>query len=113
MTWVHGPTHGEDAATRAAGIVGDGRALVVIGTAAGKRRLVNEFDTYAPLVPVGSYVIVEETIMGGHPVWPSFGPGPWEAVREIIDTNPDFVIDPERERYGLSFNPSGYLKRRS
>ena len=54
----------------------DARALVVLGTASGKRRMVNEFDTYQSLVPVGSYVIIEETIVGGHPVWPSFGPGP-------------------------------------
>jgi hypothetical protein len=30
-----------------------------------------------------------------------------------VETHPDFVADPSRERYGLSFNPSGYLKRRS
>ncbi|MGZ4716432.1 MAG: CmcI family methyltransferase [Acidimicrobiales bacterium] len=114
ITWLHAPTHGEETAARVAEIVGDPpRAMVVLGTASGKRRIVNEFETYAPFVPVGSYVIVEETIVGGHPVWPSFGPGPWEAVREILDTNPSFVADPSRESYGLSFNPSGYLKRRS
>jgi hypothetical protein len=30
-----------------------------------------------------------------------------------VQTFPDFVVDPARERYGLSFNPQGYLKRRS
>jgi len=85
----------------------------VLGTASGKRRMVNEFETYQSLVPVGSYVIVEETIVGGHPVWPSFGPGPFDAAQEIVATHPDFVVDPSCERYGLSFNPGGYLKRRS
>ena len=51
-------------------------------------------------------------MVGGHPVWPSFGPGPFEAVHEILANHPGFVIDPSRERYGISFNPSGYLKRR-
>ena len=31
---------------------------------------------YAPLVPVGSYVIFENTIVNGRPVWPGYGAGP-------------------------------------
>jgi cephalosporin hydroxylase len=114
ITYLTAPTSGDETSQRVREITGpDARGLVVLGTAAGKRRMVNEFETYQSLVPVGSYAIVEQTIVGGHPVWPSFGPGPFEAAREIVETHPDFVVDPSRERYGLSFNPSGYLKRRS
>ena len=49
------------------------------------RQRVREFELYAPLVPVGSYVIVEDTIVNGHPVWPGFGPGPMEAVKRIVN----------------------------
>jgi cephalosporin hydroxylase len=112
VTYLTAPTSGDETARRVREIVGDGaRALVVLGTVGSKRRTVNEFTTYQELVPVGSYVIVEDTIVGGHPVWPSFGPGPFEAAQEIVQTFPDFVVDPARERYGLSFNPQGYLKR--
>ena len=93
-------------------IVGDEpNALVVLGSRGGRQRMVQEFDTYEDLVPVGSYVIMEDTIVGGHPVWPSFGPGPGEAVKEILNNHHDFVADLTRERYTLSFNPGGYLKR--
>ena len=114
VTYLTAPTSGDETAQKVREITGaDARALVVLGTASGKRRMVNEFETYQSLVPVGSYVIVEETIVGGHPVWPSFGPGPFDAAQEIVATHPDFVVDPSCERYGLSFNPGGYLKRRS
>jgi cephalosporin hydroxylase len=49
--------------------------------------------------------------MGGHPVLPEHGPGPTEALDEWYPTQSDFVIDPSRERFMLSLNPRGYLKR--
>ena len=64
-----------------------------------------------PLVPPGSYVVMEETIVNGHPVWPSFGPGPFEAARHLLAGRDDFVPDPDLERSGLTFNPQGFLKR--
>jgi len=54
---------------------------------------------------------MEETIVNGHPVWPSFGPGPAEAVKNVINTRGDFAPDPQLERGGLTFNPHGFLKR--
>ena len=105
-------THGEETRDAVDAIVGpDVRALVVLGTAGRSNRMRREFETYQHLVPVGSYVIMENTIVGGHPVWPSFGPGPYEAVNEILSRNHNWVADPMRERFGLSFNPHGYLKR--
>ena len=54
---------------------------------------------------------MENTMFNGHPVFPGHGPGPWEAVRRILATNTDFAIDTRMEKYGLTFNPEGYLKR--
>ena len=74
-------------------------------------RIEGEFKVYAPLVPVDSYVIVENTIVNGHPVWPGFGPGPLEAVKRILSQHGEFVADTTMEKYGLTFNPNGFLKR--
>jgi cephalosporin hydroxylase len=105
-------THGDETKQAVDAILGeDARALVVLGTNGSANRMIREFETYYHHVPVGSYVIMENTIVGGHPVWPSFGPGPWEAVKDIIGNHHDWVSDPVRERLGLSFNPDGYLKR--
>ena len=40
-----------------------------------------------------------------------FGPGPAEGVKQILTQNGDFVPDPELEKYSLTFNPGGFLKR--
>jgi cephalosporin hydroxylase len=91
--------------------VGDDRAVVVLGSRADRATTVREFEAYAPLVPVGSYVVVAETIVNGHPVWPAFGPGPLEGVKQILGQFGGFVADPTLEKYSLTFNPGGYLKR--
>jgi cephalosporin hydroxylase/predicted O-methyltransferase YrrM len=93
-------------------VVGDPpHALVVLGSGGGRQQVLAEFRVCAPLVPVGSYVVVEETIVNGHPVWPSFGPGPAEAVKHILAARTDFAVDPDLERWGLTFNPQGFLQR--
>lgn len=91
--------------------VGDGRALLVLGSCTDRATTVREFEGYAGLVPIGSYVIVTETIVNGHPVWPAFGPGPAEGAKQILTANGSFVADPLMEKYSLTFNPGGFLRR--
>jgi cephalosporin hydroxylase len=101
-----------DTVQRVHDVVGDApNALVVLGSRGTRQRMVAEFNLYSPLVPLGSYVVMEETIVNGHPVWPSFGAGPAEAVKNVINTRGDFAPDPDMERSGLTFNPHGFLKR--
>ena len=94
-------------------LVGEPAHALVVLWLAGREKVRAMFDAYAPLVPVGSYVIVEDTIYNGNPVWPGMGPGPNEAAREILRTRPDFTADPLAEHFGVTFNPGGFLKRRT
>ena len=73
--------------------------------------VINELRAWAPLVSPGSYMVVQDTNLNGHPVLPDHGPGPFEAVQEFLGENPDFQIDKSRERFLLTYYPSGYLKR--
>jgi cephalosporin hydroxylase len=92
-------------------LVGGGNAAVVLGACADRPTTVAQFDAYADLVGPGSYVVVTDTVVNGRPVWPSFGPGPGEAVKQILARHGDFVPDPAMEKYALSFNPGGFLRR--
>jgi len=91
-------------------LIGDNPRAMLILAATKMSRLMEIYEHYGPLVPVGSYVVLEDTILNGHPVWTGFGPGPWEAAKKIVDAG-EFDRDPALERFGLTFNFGGFLKR--
>jgi cephalosporin hydroxylase len=112
ITYVVGP--GEDQATADAvrEIVGDEpNALVILGSRGRSGKTFADFKMYESLVPVGSYVVFEDTVVNGHPVWAGHGPGPFEAVKGVLGTRDDFAADRSFDRHVPSFNPGGYLKR--
>jgi cephalosporin hydroxylase len=88
------------------------RVLVILDSGHAKKHVLAELHAYAPLVTPGSYVIVEDTNLNGHPVESDHGPGPAEAVAEFLEGNDAFVRDESRERFMLTFNPGGYLEKR-
>jgi cephalosporin hydroxylase len=75
--------------------------------------VLDELRAYHSLVTPGSYLVVEDTNINGHPVEPTFGPGPMEALEEFLQENDDFEIDLERQKYLLTFNPSGWLRKKA
>lgn len=88
--------------------------LVILDSDHAEHHVFREMQIYAPLVSVGSYLIVEDTNVNGHPVLEQHGPGPMEAVKRFLNEERegrDFVTDKEKERLMLTFNPGGYLKR--
>ncbi len=112
VTYITEPPYEDSAFDLVREITGEHpHALVILGSKNGTPRILREFGGLAPLVPVGSYVIVENTIVNGHPVWPGYGPGPAEAVRRILAENGAFVQDTSWEKHGLTFNPGGFLRR--
>lgn len=85
--------------------------LVILDSDHSQAHVSRELTIYAPLVTKGSYLIVEDSNVNGHPVAPEHGPGPMEALDEFLITNKNFVIDAEREKFLMTFNPRGYLRR--
>jgi cephalosporin hydroxylase len=87
------------------------RVLVVLDSDHRRDHVLAELRAYAPLVTPGSYLVVEDTNVNGHPVYEAFGPGPGEAVQDFLKERDDFEVDRSREKLFLTFNPGGWLRR--
>lgn len=87
------------------------RALVILDSDHSKAHVLEELKAYSPLVHKGDYLIVQDTVVYGHPLARWHGPGPMEALDEFLTTTDAFESDRSRERYLVSFHPKGYLKR--
>jgi cephalosporin hydroxylase len=88
-----------------------GPVLVILDSDHSEAHVRAELAAYSPLVPVGSYVIVEDTNVHGHPALPTHGPGPMEALDDFLRSTDDFVIDEHMHKFLMTFNPRGYLRR--
>lgn len=87
------------------------RVMVILDSDHAKNHVLSEMLIYGPLVSKGCYMIVEDGNVNGHPVYPSHGVGPAEAIAEFVPSHPEFQQDRTREKLLVTFNPGGYLKR--
>lgn len=88
--------------------VAGGKVLVILDSLHTHDHVKAELEAYAPLVSEGSYLVVQDT-----GVWRP-APSPERAARavaEFLEANDAFVADRARERFLITNNPSGYLKR--
>jgi cephalosporin hydroxylase len=92
---------------------GKGTVMVVLDSNHKAFHVLDELRAYHSLVTPGSYLVVEDTNINGHPVEPDFGPGPMEALTEFLAENGDFEVDAAREKYMLTFNPGGWLRKKA
>jgi cephalosporin hydroxylase len=87
------------------------RVMVILDSDHRAEHVRQELEVYSQLVSVNCYLIVEDTNVNGNPVMPLHGAGPMEAVEEFTNTQGSFVLDREREKFFMTFNPKGYLRR--
>lgn len=85
--------------------------LVVLDSDHSKHHVLDELRCYRSVVTPGSYLIVEDTNINGHPVLPEFGPGPMEAVEDFLREAPEYSVDVSREKFYMTCNPRGFLRR--
>jgi cephalosporin hydroxylase len=87
---------------------GADRVMVILDSDHTKEHVLAELREYAPLVSDECYLIVEDT---NAKLLPGHGPGPDEAIQEFLKENPAFSVDEHSEKFLLTFQPGGYLRR--
>jgi cephalosporin hydroxylase len=111
IRYVAGSTLDEGVVAQVRAAAAGKRTMVILDSDHSAAQVAAELKIYPEFVSPGCYLIVDDSNLGGHPVLPEHGPGPTEALDEWYPTQSDFVIDRSRERFMLSLNPRGFLKR--
>ena len=75
--------------------------------------VLRELRAWVPRLAAGDYLVVEDTIVNGHPVRPEHGPGPLEAISEYLaEASGTLMHDEAREsKFGASFAVRGFYRR--
>lgn len=94
-------------------LIGDSKSNVVfLDSNHEGGHVLKELHQYSNYVNIGSYIVVEDSNINGHPVEGRFGRGPYEAIHEFMKNNNNFEIDKTWENKHLfTFSVDGYLKR--
>jgi cephalosporin hydroxylase len=94
----------------------DDRVLVALDSNHTLAHVAEELKLYAPLVTPDSYLVVFDGVMqvlpdapGGKPDWTK--DNPWQAIRQFLEGNDEFEIDPYYNRLKVTHSPGGFLKR--
>lgn len=91
-----------------------GPVFAILDSDHAKAHVLAEMELLRPLLVAGDYLIVEDSNVNGHPVLPSFGPGPFEAINDYEKKfSNDYFHDVDRERkFGFTWAPNGFLVRK-
>lgn len=113
ISYLIGSSTSENVIEKVRGSIEEGESVMVILDSDHRRdHVLDELRIYKDIATSGQYIIVEDTNLNGHPVAPEFGPGPMEAVEDFLAENDQFESDKEMEKFYLTFNPRGYLRKR-
>ena len=85
--------------------------LIILDSNHNMPHVLEEMKTYSEFITKGSYMIVEDSNVNGHPIIPNWGLGPFEVIQEFLQENNFFEINKSKEKFYLSCNPNGYLRK--
>ena len=88
------------------------KVMVILDSDHAKQHVLRELELYSELVTSRQYLIVEDSNIHGHPVLDDLPPGPAEALEAWVTKQDDFRQDRDCERFLMTFNPGGYLRKK-
>ncbi len=90
-----------------------GRIFLILDSDHARDHVLRELRAWVPKLRRGDYLVIEDTIVNGHPVRPEHGPGPMEAIAQYLDEAPGLLIhDRAREaKFGATFAARGHYVR--
>lgn len=105
ITWMHGDTVDPQIVRKITERAAGRRVMLILDSDHEAVHVRKELEAYAHLVSKGQHLIVEDTW------WRWDSGGPHEAVVEFLAEHPEFEVDTHCERYIITNNPGGFLKR--
>jgi cephalosporin hydroxylase len=90
-----------------------GKVFAILDSDHSRDHVLAEMKLLRPLLSAGDYLLVEDSMLNGHPNLPGWGPGPYEAIEAYEHEFPtDYTHDVAREnKFGWTFAPNGFLIR--
>ncbi|MBU9698232.1 cephalosporin hydroxylase family protein [Rhodobacteraceae bacterium HSP-20] len=119
ITMIQGSSVDPDIVARVRQEIGDaGTVLVCLDSNHTHDHVLRELEAYAPMVTVGSYCVVFDTVIENLPS-AMYSDRPWDVgdnamtgMREFLSRNPGFEIDHAMDaKLQISVAPNGYLRR--
>lgn len=114
ITTVTGNSSSEEVVSKVASLCKDKKVMLLHDGDHNKAQVLLDLKAYSGLVSKGSYILVEDGVVDLFDAGDGMaltGDGPLAAVEEFLRTNSDFEIDESKERYILTYNPKGFLRR--
>ena len=93
------------------------KVMVFLDSNHAREHVLKELELYGPLVACGSYIVAADGVMedladvpGGKAAWTKDNPK--AAVHEFLAAHPEFELDSEPTRLGVTYWPDAFLRRK-
>ena len=106
--FIAGDSVGRETWAKVKAQVREKKVMVILDSLHSRSHVLRELNLYSQLVPIGSYIIVNDTHLDGTE-WVKSNRGPYAAVKEFVAAHPEFEIVPQR--FMVSCIHQGILRR--
>ena len=113
ITWIEGDATRPDIEQQVRQQIGaEDRVLIIEDSDHSDQTVFKLLEMYNDLIRVGDYFIVEDSNCGNKPLNLGPSPGPWAGIERFLMHNPNWESDRGMEKYIITWNPTGFLRRK-